>query len=75
MCFTGLTSGKGIGRSKLLPLPALFAGGWSCHMSEQNENSLSNLDLEAAASIPLARHKQGRKAMTERHDDHHHYRL
>jgi hypothetical protein len=56
MCFTGLTLGKGIGRSKLLPLPALFAGGWSCQMSEQNENSLSNLDLEAAASVARARH-------------------
>ena len=56
MCFTGLTLGKEIGRSKLLPLPAFFAGGWSCQMSEQNENSLSNLDLEAAASVARARH-------------------
>jgi len=52
MCFT---LGKEIGRSKLLPLPAFFAGGWSCQMSE---NSLSNLDLEAAASVARARHKQ-----------------
>ena len=44
-------------------------------MSEQDENSLSNLDLEPAASVARARHKQGRKAMTERHDDHHHYRF